>query len=72
MWRDGRFTSGSGWIVPAALHAPLQQDAVLLARGADHAAARALLEFLHGEKAQAIMRSYGYEPAVEAVGAVAR
>lgn len=72
VWRDGRFTSGSGWIVPEELHAPLRQDAVLLAKGADHAAAKALLAFLDSEKAHAIMRSYGYEPAPEAIGAVAR
>lgn len=72
VWRDGKFTSGSGWIVPARLHAPLRQDAVLLARGAEHTAAKALLEFLHGEKARAVMRCYGYEPAVEATSALAR
>lgn len=72
VWLDGKFTSGSGWIVPAGLHAPLLQDAVLLAKGADHAAAKALLEFLNGAQAHAVMRSYGYEPAPEAPRAVAR
>jgi molybdate transport system substrate-binding protein len=72
VWRDGKFTSGSGWVVPAALHAPLAQDAVLLNRGADHAAARALLEFLRSPGARAVMQSYGYEPAPEATVAVPR
>lgn len=72
VWLDGKFTSGSGWIVPAGLHAPLLQDAVLLKRGADHAAARALLAFLHDERARAVMQSCGYEPAPEASRAVPR
>jgi molybdate transport system substrate-binding protein len=66
VWKDGRFTGGSGWVVPRELHAPLRQDAVLLAKGADHAAARALLEFLGGPAARAITASYGYELPAEA------
>ena len=60
VYEDGRIRSGSGWIVPAALHAPLRQDAVLLARGKNNAAAVALLAYLKGGKAQAVIRSYGY------------
>ena len=37
------------------------QDAVLLSNAKDSAAAKALLEFLKGEEAQAIISSYGYE-----------
>ena len=71
VWRDGRFTGGSGWIVPAALYAPLRQDAALLARGADQAAARALLDFLSSPRARAIIASYGYElPKEDTVGDV--
>jgi molybdate transport system substrate-binding protein len=72
VWRDGRFTSGSGWVVPDELHEPLGQDAVLLAKGAERPAARALLAFLHGGQATAVMRSFGYEPAPEASGALSR
>jgi molybdate transport system substrate-binding protein len=43
------------------MHAPLRQDAVLLTRGQDQPAARALLRYLKGDRALAIMRSYGYE-----------
>jgi len=60
VYENGRIKSGSGWIVPAALHAPLRQDAVLLARGKNNAAAVALLAYLKGGKAQAVIRSYGY------------
>ena len=58
---DGRITQGSGWIVPSNLHAPIRQDAVLLQKGKDNPAATALLTFLKGDKAAAIIRSFGYE-----------
>ncbi len=57
---DGKLTSGSAWIVPTDLHGPIRQDAVILANGKDQPAARALAEYLKGEKAVAIIRSYGY------------
>lgn len=53
-------TKGSRWDVPARLHAPLQQDAVLLARAAGNPAARAFLDFLRSAKARAVMETYGY------------
>jgi molybdate transport system substrate-binding protein len=52
---------GSHWVVPATLHAPLKQDAVLLARGKDSAAAASFLEFLRSPLARKIVHSYGYE-----------
>ena len=52
---------GSHWVVPATLHAPLKQDAVLLARGKDNAAAASFLEFLRSPLARKVVRSYGYE-----------
>ena len=61
VWRDGKFGAGSGWIVPAGLHAPLRQDAVLLLPGRDRPAALALLAYLRGDKARAIIRGFGYE-----------
>lgn len=57
---DGKVGEGSAWIIPASLHAPLRQDAVLLNSGRDNPAARALLAYLQGDKARAIMQSYGY------------
>lgn len=53
---------GSSWIVPESLHSPLRQDAVLLARAKDNAAAVALLRFLKGEHARGIIRAFGYTP----------
>ena len=61
VYRDGRFTSGSGWIVPANLHAPIRQDAVILAKGSANPAAKALEGYLKSNKAKEIIRSYGYE-----------
>jgi len=57
---EGRIARGSGWVVPADLHAPLKQDAVLLQRGASNAAAAALLHYLRSDAARAVLRGYGY------------
>jgi molybdate transport system substrate-binding protein len=61
VFKDGKLTSGSAWIVPAELHDPIRQDAVVLAKGKDNPAAKALMEYLKGPKAAAIIRSYGYQ-----------
>lgn len=57
---EGKIAQGSAWIVPATLHAPIAQDAILLVKGRDNPVATALLQYLRSEKAKAIMRSYGY------------
>lgn len=51
---------GSRWIVPARLHTPIDQQAVLLKTGAANPAATAFLRFLKGRTALAIIRRYGY------------
>ena len=61
VWRDGKLTSGSGWIVPAKLHAPIRQDAVVLAKARDNPAAKAFADYLRSDKAKAVIRAYGYE-----------
>ena len=58
---NGRIKEGSAWIVPATLHAPIRQDAVLLTSARDNPAATALLQYLRGDKARAVIRAYGYE-----------
>ena len=58
---DGRLVEGSVWAVPATLYSPLRQDAVLLNKGQGNAAAAALLQYLKGDKARAVIRGYGYE-----------
>ena len=60
VYADGHIAAGSGWIVPDSLHAPIRQDAVILERGADNAAAAALADYLRGDKARAIIRAFGY------------
>lgn len=57
---DGKIAKGSAWQVPAQLHDPIRQDAVLLSTGKDSAAAAALMQYLRGEKARTIIKSYGY------------
>ncbi len=52
---------GSRWVVPAHLHSPIEQQAVLLKAGADDPAARAFLAYLKGSQARAVIRRYGYE-----------
>jgi len=59
--KNGKVTSGSSWIVPAKLHSPIRQDAVLLSTGKDNAAARALMAYLKTEKVRKLIRTYGYE-----------
>ena len=58
---DGRLVEGSVWAVPATLYSPLRQDAVLLNKGQGNAAAAALLQYLKGDKARAVIRGFGYE-----------
>ena len=59
---DGKITQGSAWLVPDSLHTPIQQDAILLSKGAANPAATALMNFLRTERAKAVMRAYGYKP----------
>ncbi|NIJ08015.1 molybdate transport system substrate-binding protein [Sphingomonas vulcanisoli] len=52
---------GSRWLVPADLHAPIEQQAVLLKTGAANPVARAFLTYLRGPEARAVIQRYGYE-----------
>ena len=58
---DGTISKGSAWVVPAHLHRPVRQDAIVLNPGKDSPAAAALTAYLKGDKARTILRSYGYE-----------
>jgi molybdate transport system substrate-binding protein len=60
VWKDGKLTSGSAWIVPSKLYGPIRQDAVILKKGEANPAARALASYLTSAKAKAIIRAYGY------------
>ena len=57
---DGKITEGSAWLVPASLHAPIKQDAIALIKGKGNPAVAALLEYMRGDKARVIIKSFGY------------
>lgn len=61
IYKDGKVTGGSAWIVPADMHDPIKQDAVILNKGRDNPAAMALVDYLKGPKAAAVIKSYGYQ-----------
>lgn len=52
---------GTRWDIPAHLHAPIRQDAILLTHGAGNVAATAFLKFLQTEGVQATVKSLGYD-----------
>ncbi|NMZ00459.1 molybdate ABC transporter substrate-binding protein [Pseudomonas proteolytica] len=61
IYKDGKVSSGSAWIVPGEMHDPIKQDAVILNKGKDNPAAKALVDYLKGAKAAAVIKSYGYQ-----------
>jgi len=61
VWKGGALTSGSAWIIPADQYSSIRQDAIVLNSGANKPAAEALLKYLKGDKARAVIKSYGYE-----------
>lgn len=59
--KDGKLIKGSAWIVPNNFHAPIRQDAAILANGKSNPAASALMGYLKSDKAKTIIRAYGYD-----------
>lgn len=57
---DGKIKAGSAWVVPAEMHEPILQDAIVLNNAKDNVAAKALMDYLKGDKARAIISAYGY------------
>jgi molybdate transport system substrate-binding protein len=57
---EGKLKSGSMWIVPDNYYAPIRQDAVLLDKGKDNEAAKALLAYIRSPEAKRMIQSYGY------------
>ncbi|MCI5851969.1 MAG: molybdate ABC transporter substrate-binding protein [Sutterellaceae bacterium] len=60
VFKNGKFTSGSGWVIPAKYYRPIRQDAVLLNHGAKSDAAKAFLKFLQSPESNKLKESYGY------------
>lgn len=52
---------GSYWLVPATLHKPIEQGAVVLSASKTQAAASEFLAFLKSPEAIAVIRDLGYE-----------
>lgn len=61
VFEDGKLKQGSGWIVPAKMHSPIKQEAILLNSGRNNPAAIALMTYLQSEAAKAVIRKFGYE-----------
>jgi molybdate transport system substrate-binding protein len=59
--KDGAITEGSAWVLPANLYQPIKQDAIVLDKGKGKPATAALLKYLQGDKARAVIKSYGYD-----------
>ena len=57
----GKLKSGSMWLVPQNLYQPIEQNAVLLKRGASNPAALALVKLLQSPATKDLIRSYGYD-----------
>ena len=61
IWKGGKLSSGSAWVVPGKFYMPIRQDAAVLSSSKEKTAANALANYLKGEKAKAVMRAYGYD-----------
>ncbi|MAY01362.1 MAG: molybdate ABC transporter substrate-binding protein [Gammaproteobacteria bacterium] len=57
---QGEVRDGSAWLVPADLHSPIRQDAVILRRAEQNPAAHAFINFIQGNQASSIIESFGY------------
>lgn len=57
---EGRLPGGSVWPVPAELHAPIRQDAVVLLPGRDQPVLAGFIRFLASERARQIIQAHGY------------
>lgn len=58
--KDGRI-EGSAWLVPTKYYTQIRQDAVILEKGKGKPAAEALMKYLKGDKAKAVIKAYGYD-----------
>ncbi|MDF1764611.1 MAG: molybdate ABC transporter substrate-binding protein [Oleibacter sp.] len=57
---DNKVSNGSVWLIPAEMHTPILQNAVLLVHGQHNQAAQAFMRYLQSENAHAIIKRYGY------------
>lgn len=60
-YKNGKFTEGSGWIVPAEYYSPIMQDGVLLTNGESKEAAKKFIDFLKSNpEADKVREAFGY------------
>lgn len=59
--KNGKVMTGSYWIIPPEMHAPIRQNAVILTAAKDNEAAKALMEYLKSAKSVDIIKSFGYD-----------
>lgn len=52
---------GSLWLIPSDHYSPINQQAILLTRGEQNAAAHQWLDFLRSDTARSIIERYGYD-----------
>lgn len=57
---ENKVKQGSYWLVPDSMHHPIKQDVVLLRAAEKSQGAKAFLDFMHTDKALAIIAEYGY------------
>ena len=61
VYKNGKFTSGSGCIIPADCYKPIRQDSVILNPGKDNKAVADFMKFMAtSPKVQKVIDSYGY------------
>lgn len=59
---NGKLTAGGSiWRIPVGQYPPIRQDAVLLAKGRHHPAAKVFLDYLKSNQAKAIIKGFGYD-----------
>ena len=61
IYKDGKVSSGSAWIVPSSYYSAIEQKAVLLNQGANSKAVQDFYQFLKSNTAKQIIKKYGYE-----------
>ena len=54
-------SAGSHWLVPSTLYAPIEQDAILLNKGANRSAALQFMQFLKRQDIKAMINTFGYD-----------
>jgi molybdate transport system substrate-binding protein len=61
--KEGEAPGGSVWEVPASMHDPIEQGAVILKIAEDREAVKAFMTFMRTPQANSIIEAYGYAQA---------